>query len=53
MYVHANFQDATYNKNTREEVELFDQPSYIYTCTVYYYYSTCIKFYNIKSIIGC
>ena len=34
MYVHANFQDAKvtiYNKNvTREEVELFDQPSYIF-----------------------
>ena len=30
MYVHANFQDATiHNKKvTREEVELFDQPSY-------------------------
>ncbi len=30
MYVYANFQDDTiYNKKvTREEVELFDQPSY-------------------------
>ncbi len=30
VYVHANFQDATIytNKATREEVELFDQPSY-------------------------
>ena len=31
MYTHANFQDASiYNKEvTREEAELFDQPSYI------------------------
>ena len=30
MYVHTNFQDATIfsNEATREEVELFDQPSY-------------------------
>ncbi len=33
MYVHANFQDATIykKKDTREAVELFDQPSYIKT----------------------